>query len=142
MTLFSSTAAPPHDAPPSVAGKKIVFFVILRGINGCPVWELRSSAIISSLFDAHSFTSFSVNDCLTNGKGQSGMGCVFEVCSPTTSEAGKGLSSIGKIGLPVTRSKTNIKPSLLKIETTSRFLPFCVIVNKLGGAGISRSQMS
>ena len=34
MTLFSSTAAPPHWAPPSVPGKNTVFFVRLKGING------------------------------------------------------------------------------------------------------------
>ena len=50
--------------------------------------------------------SFSVNDCLANGAGFVGKGCVGDVHSPGTSVCGTGRSTIGQTGWPVLRSKT------------------------------------
>ena len=77
--------------------------------------------MISSRFEANELTSFSVKLCRVNGSGSKGMGCVGDACSPLIVEAGKARSSIGKTGFPVTRSKTKVKPCLLKTETTSIF---------------------
>ena len=60
-----------------------------------------------------------VNDCFTKGGGLVGNGCVGHVCSPGISLFGTGRSSIGQIGSPVTRSKTNRKPFLFASATTS-----------------------
>ena len=50
--------------------------------------------------------SFSFSDCFAKGGGLVGNGCVGQPCSPGTSLAGTGRSSIGQIGSPVTRLKT------------------------------------
>ena len=48
----------------------------------------------------------SVNFCRVNGGGSVGSTCVGDSFSPGTSEAGASISSIGKIGSPVSRSRT------------------------------------
>ena len=50
--------------------------------------------------------------CGTRLAGWSGNGCVGDACSPGTSLAGTGRSSIGNSGLPVSRSKRNRWPVL------------------------------
>jgi hypothetical protein len=60
----------------------------------------------SSGFRSHGLTSSTENDCRPNGAGFVGKGCVGQDCSPGTSLAGTGRSSIGQSGSPVTRLNT------------------------------------
>ena len=48
-----------------------------------------------------------------------GNGCVCHACSPATSLAATGRSSIGQTGSPVTRSKTKANPCLVSCTTAS-----------------------
>src|SRR5215204_5734886 len=52
----------------------------------------------------------SVNTCLVNGGGSVGSTCVADARSPGTSDAGTFTSCIGKIGVPVSRSRTYVDP--------------------------------
>ena len=47
-----------------------------------------------------------VSCCRENGRGRVGIGCVSAATSPGTSLAGNFRYSMGKTGLPVSRSKT------------------------------------
>ena len=51
-----------------------------------------------------------------NGAGRVGKGCVGDDCSPGTSLCGTGRSSIGQIGLPVTRSNTIQQAELRRLR--------------------------
>src|SRR5687767_7783656 len=83
-----------------------------------------------------------VKDCFTKGGGLVGNGCVGHVCSPGISLCGTGRSSIGQIGSPVTRSKTNRKPFLFASATTSILrLSFWIVVS-CGAELLSKSQRS
>ena len=81
--------------------------------------------------------SFSVNDCRANGGGAVGNGCVGDVHSPGTSVCGTGRSSIGKNGVPVTRSNTNTNPCLVACATTSTLRPSLRRVSSFGACGRS-----
>ena len=81
--------------------------------------------------------SFSVNDCRANGAGLVGNGCVGQLFSPGTSDCGTGRSSIGKIGWPVLRSNTKMKPYFVACATTSMLRPFWRSVSSFGACGRS-----
>ncbi len=55
--------------------------------------------------------------CGEIGAGLVGNGCVGHACSPSTSLAGAGRSSIGQTGAPVTRSNTNTNPCFVSWTT-------------------------
>src|SRR5690606_18255589 len=57
------------------------------------------------------------------------IGCVGHDSSPGISLLGKGLSSTGNNGSPVTLSNTNTKPCLVAIATASTLFPSRFIVN-------------
>src|SRR5688572_31273049 len=88
----------------------------------------------------YGLTSSFVNDCFTKGGGLVGKGCVGHVSSPGISLFGTGRSSIGQIGSPVTRSKTNRKPFLFASATTSIVRPSFLIVVSCGAELLSKSQ--
>ena len=71
------------------------------------------------------------------GFGFKGNGCVGQACSPGTSEAGTGLSSIGNKGSPVSRFSTYRNPTFDICATASIFFPSLSMVTRLGGAGKS-----
>src|SRR4030095_12947629 len=83
-----------------------------------------------------------VNDCFTKGGGLVGKGCVGHDCSPGISLFGTGRSSIGQMGSPVSRLKTNRKPFLFACATTSIVLPSFRIVVSCGAEFRSKSQRS
>src|SRR5690349_14167854 len=85
----------------------------------------------------YGFTSSAVKACRENGGGTVGNGCVGHECSPGTSDCGTVRSSIGQIGVPVTRSNTKTKPCFVVCATTSTDLPTCLIVRSLGAATLS-----
>ena len=96
--------------------------------SGVRMYGLRSSA---------------VNFCRENGGGAVGMAASGTVSSPgTVVFCGTGRSSIGQIGVPVTRSNTYRYPVLLAIATTSIARPFWRMVVSCGAELLSRSQMS
>ena len=86
--------------------------------------------------------SFSVKDCTANGGRLRRYGCVGHVASPGTSVCGTGRSSIGKNGLPVTRSNTKMKPCLVACATTSTLRPSWRSVSSFGDCGRSKSHRS
>src|SRR6187397_1053775 len=104
MPVAGSTAAPDQFAPPVVPGRTSVPWTD-GGVNNGPVLNpsIAFSAIarISGVKSARSLT---VTPWYSNGAGFEGKGCVVEAFSPGTSDAGTGFSSIGQIGVPVTRS--------------------------------------
>src|ERR1700748_2101785 len=85
----------------------------------------------------------SVNFYIANGLGRVGIGCVGHGCSPgKAGVVGTLVSFTGNTGLPVTRSSTNNKPSLVGWAIASIFLPLWVTVKRLPGQGRSRSHIS
>src|SRR5690606_12103830 len=64
--------------------------------------------------------------------GSDDMGCVGHDSSPGISLAGKGFSSMGNTGSPVTRSNTNMKPCLVATATASMRLPSLLTVSNCG----------
>jgi hypothetical protein len=70
-----------------------------------------------------------------NGSGQVGNGWVGEACSPGTSEAGTGRSSIGQTGSPVRRSKANTKPCLVGLHHRRDRLAVLGDGHQLGSVG-------
>jgi hypothetical protein len=57
--------------------------------------------------------------------------------SPGTSDGGTGRSSIGQIGLPVTRSNANRNPCLVTWATALIRWPLTVMSSRFGAAGRS-----
>ena len=91
--------------------------------------QVRNS---SSLKNKGEISSGSTVCLLKGGKVENG--CVSHACSPGMSLAGTFLSSTSQTGSPVFLSKTNKKPCLVAIATTSFFLPSLLIVSNCGAA--------
>src|SRR5699024_10034605 len=90
--------------------------------------ELRGVLFVTSSF---------CNPCRTKGSGFDGIGCVGHASSDAILEEGKGFSSIGKSDLPVSRLNTKVNTVFATWAPASIFLPSCLTVTKLGGAGKS-----
>src|SRR5262245_49679134 len=138
MPLIGFAAVTPQLAPPGLPGICTeplndggVYLPSLREFRICSLIKACSSA------ERYGLTSSTVNLSETNGGGCEGKGCVGEECSPGTSLCGTGRSTIGQIGLPVSRSKTYRNPFLPACATTSTLLPFCLIVVSCGAAAKS-----
>src|SRR5262245_41807248 len=97
----------PQFAPPLCPGNSIEP-LRLGGVKTPSLREFLSCSrtLACSSGVRYGLMSFSVNDCRANGGGIVGIGCVGDVTSPGTSVCGTDFSSIGQIGLPVTRSST------------------------------------
>src|SRR5215469_11137807 len=121
---FGSTAALPQVAPPLLPG---IWTDPCRlgGVNNPSLRKILNSCRISACSASlmYGLMSFSVKDCLANGGGLVGNGCVGQAASPATSDLGTGRSSTGHNGSPVTRSKTKRKPCLVGCATASTVLP-------------------
>ncbi len=106
-------------------------------MNSPSLREFASSSRIAacSASVAYGLMSFSVKDWRAKAGGLVGKGWVGELHSPGTSDCGTGRSSMGHIGSPVTRSKTNRKPNLVACATTSTFFPLCLTVSSFGATG-------
>src|SRR4051794_27746160 len=99
--LVGCAAVVPQLAPPCAPGMATVSIPIAGGTKRPPFRAL----LIRSFHFARSsgvrmywLISSSVSDCFAKGGGLVGKGCVFHPCSPGTSLAGTGRSSIGQIG--------------------------------------------
>src|SRR5678815_2347240 len=114
VPLLGSTAELPQFAPPLFPGISIVPRR-LGGVNSPSLRDSRSNCRMQfcSSSGRYGLTSFSVNDCRANGFGKVGNGCVFDECSPGTSDCGTSCSSTGQSGMPVVRSNTNRNPCLV-----------------------------
>ena len=89
-------------------------------MNSGPIRYFFSSSCAAAFNSGvRSNASSSVTPCSVNAGGLVGNGCVGHACSPSTSLAGTGRSSIGQTGLPVTRSKTKANPCLVSCTTAS-----------------------
>src|SRR5580704_18871143 len=135
---FGSTAELPQVAPPEFPGICTVPCRLggvkipsLRNIlNSCRILACSASVM-------YGLMSFSVNDCLANGGGLVGNGCVGQASSPGTSDFGTVRSSTGQRGSPVRRLKTKRNPCLVGCATASTVFPSCFTVNNLGALGKS-----
>ena len=111
---------------------------IVGGVNIGPIVHCltisRASAFSSGV---KSMRSSSVRPWRSNGAGRVGKGCVGEVHSPGTVDAGTGRSSIGHTGSPVTRSKTNANACLVTWITALMRRPFTVRSASTGAVGLS-----
>ena len=96
-----------------------------------------SSAALLSLANIKPFF-----DASFNAGGLVGTGCVAEVFSPGTFDAGAGFSGIGHTGFPVTRSSKNNSPILLIAATAGMVLPPCFTSISAGAPVMSASQIS
>src|SRR5215475_389645 len=79
--------------------------------------------------------------CRSYAPGFVGNGCVALVFSPGTVDCSTGRSTIGQIGLPVTRSKTYRNACFVGCATALIVWPLTVISARIGAHGISMSQM-
>src|ERR1039457_5929488 len=136
MPRVGSTAAPPQLAPPLLPG----ICTLPRKLGGVNNPSLRALRIMSrkrarSAALRYGLRSSTVNFWRENGGGFTGNGCVGDVFSSGTSEAGTGRSSTGQSGFPVSRSNTQTKPCLVTCATTSVFLPAWRKGNRFGGVG-------
>ena len=103
---FGSNATPPHSPPPSMPGKRIVPCVLGGSYSPRFLSLSHSSRTACSAAGVRFVIRSSVNCCRVKGGGSVGSTCVGAACSPSTSEAGGVTVSIGKIGSPVSRSRT------------------------------------
>src|SRR6056297_376207 len=113
MPVFGSTAAPPHSAPPSKPGN-ISVPSTLGGSHGFDERiSLKRFNIPGRDEDEILLISSLLKNCLANGEGFSGTGCVGQAFSPSRSEAGTSVSKIGNSGSPDSLSKRKICPVLV-----------------------------
>src|SRR5450756_357720 len=104
--VAGSYAPPPQPDPPIEPGMTTVPLVD-GGVYSGPVMKADNTSSARALISGvKSMTSSEPNPCFANGAGFVGKGCVGAAFSPGTSLAPTGLSTIGQIGVPVTRSKT------------------------------------
>src|SRR5690606_42057273 len=82
----------------------------------------RSDHCCLMLSGKYGFNVSIVTSCRVKS-GSVDMGCVGHDCSPGISLFGKGLSSTGNNGSPVTLSNTNTKPCLVAKATASILFP-------------------
>src|SRR4051812_35698204 len=112
MPAVGSKLAPLQVAPPWNPGITNVLLVP-GGVKATrPSYERNRDKASARASGEISVTSASERDWRQNGGGLVGKGCVAAACSPGTFEGGTGRSSIGKTGLPVSRSKRKTKPVL------------------------------
>src|SRR5260221_6541114 len=111
MTPVSgSTAAPPHSPPPSNPGN-IQTPSLLGGVKGALYLILLNFSINSLFVSGSRLATSSGPKCWrAKGSGRVGIGCVGQASSPARSDTGTGLSSTGKMGSPVVRSKRKTYP--------------------------------
>ena len=97
--------------------------------------DLAESSLFSHfcliLSEKNGFNVSLVTSCRVK-LGNDGIGCVGQAFSPGISLAGKGFSSIGNTGSPVSRLKTKTKPCLVATATASIFFPSRFTVNNCG----------
>src|ERR1700687_4236714 len=109
---------------PSTAGLYIQGATLYRAIflSACA----RSSGVKSIR------SSGTLNSLRAYAGGLVGNGCVGDVFSPGTSDCGTGRSSIGHPGMPVTRSQTYRKDSLLGNATALIGFPSTFMSARIG----------
>ena len=132
-----SKAAPPQLAPPPQPGTTKLPCSDGGRNNGPMRTSARRFNARSRSLGVKSIRSSSLTPCSSNGGGQVGNGCVGDACSPSKSLFGTGRSSMGHSGVPVTRSKTYRKPTLLTCTTARTGLPFWIRSTTTGAAGRS-----
>jgi len=81
--------------------------------------------------------SASTSPCCEYGAGFDGIGCVGDDCSPGTSLLSTGVSGIGQIGSPVSRSKVYTHPCFVVCAMALRRRPLTVMSMTLGDIGVS-----
>src|SRR5882724_1658456 len=142
MPFAGSTAAPPHSAPPSNPGKMMVPSRLggMKGMCGRTFTNVSMTALRDS--GEMSVISSAENNWRVNGAGFKGNGWVGQVDSPCKSDGGTDFSSMGNNDSPVSRLNTKTWPDLVTCATASMVLPLRRTVNKVGGAGGSRSHKS
>src|SRR6185295_14399634 len=145
MPVAGSTAVVPNRDPPLLPGMCSVHFSLMGVYNPRFTADSNLSMNVArccGVMLLYALMSSFVKDCFTKGGGLVGKGCVGHVCSPGISLFGTGRSSIGQIGSPVMRSKTNRKPFLFASATTSMLRPSFLIVVNCGAELLSKSQRS
>src|SRR5579864_790624 len=111
------------------------------GVNSGPILYFETSFSASACSSGVKLIRLSLDTpWLSNAGGLVGNGCVGEYHSPGTSPFATGCSSIGQMGLPVTRSKTYRKDCLVGCATAFTGRPLTVISARIGAQGMSMSQ--
>src|SRR5262245_22533543 len=85
--------------------------------------------------------SFKDEPCRSYAGGLVGKGCVGFVFSPGTVDCSTDRSTIGQIGVPVTRSNTYRNACLVGCATALIVRPSIVISTSMGAHGMSESQI-
>ena len=116
--------------------------IVPRMLGGVNRPSLRLARIFSrsaawSASGSSGLMSSTVKLCRANGSGQVGNGCVGLACSPGTSEAGTGRSSIGQIGSPVSRFSTKRNACFVGCASALIVRPPLRMSNRIGALGRS-----
>ena len=93
---------------------------VKSGPKSCALTISRASALRDGV---KSMRSSGRKPCRSKGLGQEGMGCVEALCSPGMVDGGTGVSTMGHIGVPVTRSKTYANACLVTCTTIRCSVP-------------------
>src|SRR5690348_2314347 len=134
------------EPPPAVAAVSVArgpsHLLTTPGVNIGPSLYFETSCTASACSSGvKSIKSSSPMPCRSNAGGLAGNGCVGEYHSPGTSPFATGFSSIGQIGTPVSRFSTYINACLVGCATAFTVRPLIVMSVRIGGHGLSMSQI-
>src|SRR5579862_3299198 len=144
----SGSYAPPgqFEPPPAVAIPRVpqgpLALLTTGGVNCGPILYFATSCKACALSSGVKLIKSSILEpCLSKAGGLVGNGCVGEYHSPGTVPFSTGRSSMGQMGWPVARSSTYRNACLLGCATALTVRPFTVKSVRIGGDGLSMSQM-